>query len=37
MAGYSKYQYGIDILTLTIVEFVKVINDKERILEMLTI
>lgn len=35
MAGYSKYQYGIDILTLTITEFIEAINSKERIAEML--
>ena len=36
MAGYSKYQYGIDILTLTITEFIEQINVNNRIVEMLS-
>ncbi len=35
MAGYSKYQYGIDILTLTTTEFIEQINVNNRIVEML--
>lgn len=37
MAGYSKYQYGINILTLTISEFIKALYTKERIIEMLLV
>lgn len=35
MAAFSKYQYNIDILTLTISEFLEQIDTKERIIEML--
>lgn len=35
MAGYSKYQFGIDILTLTITEFIEQISVNRRIVEML--
>lgn len=35
MAGYSKYQFNIDILTLTISEFVEQISTKDRMYEML--
>lgn len=37
MAGYSKYQYGIDILTLTITEFIEQISVNRRIMEMLPV
>ncbi len=37
MAGFSKYQYGIDILTLTITEFIEQINSKNKIVECLAI
>ena len=35
MAAFSKHQYNVDILTLTITEFIEQINEKERIIEML--
>ena len=35
MADFSKHQYGVDVLTLTITEFIEQINIKERIVEML--
>ena len=35
MADFSKHQYGVDVLTLTITEFIEHINIKERIVEML--
>ncbi len=35
MAGFSKYQYNIDILTLTITEFIEQINNKNKIVEFL--
>lgn len=37
MAGYSKYQYGINILTLTIAEFIEQICVNRRIVEMLPV
>lgn len=37
MAGYSKYQYGINILTLTIAEFIEQICINRRIVEMLPV
>ena len=37
MAGYSKYQYGITILTLTIAEFIEQISVNRRIVEMLPV
>lgn len=36
MAGYSKFQYGVDILTFTIIEFIEKISFREHIIEMLT-
>lgn len=36
MAGYSKFQYGVDILTFTIMEFIEKISLREHIIEMLT-
>lgn len=36
MAGYSKFQYGVDILTFTIIEFIEKISFREHIVEMLT-
>ena len=35
MAGYSKYQYNVDILTFTIEEFVRLINNRNKIRNML--
>lgn len=35
MAGYSKFQYGVDILTFTIAEFIDLIGIKEHIVEIL--
>lgn len=35
MAGFSKFQYGVDILTLTVSEFIDQLVNKERIIEML--
>lgn len=35
MAEFSKYSRGVDILTLTIGEFIEQISEKERIIEML--
>lgn len=35
MAEFSKHRYGVDILTLTIGEFIEQINEKEHIIEML--
>ena len=35
MAEFSKHRYGVDILTLTISEFIEQINEKEHIIEML--
>ena len=35
MAEFSKYQYGVDILTFTISEFIKQIKTKKRIIEMI--
>ena len=37
MAGYSKYRFGINILTLTITEFIEAINKKKYIVEMLSV
>ncbi len=37
MAGYSKYQFGINILTLTITEFIEQISVNRRIVEMLSV
>lgn len=36
MAAFSKHQYNVDILTLTISEFIEQINVKEHIIEMLS-
>lgn len=36
MAGYSKYKYNIDILTLTISEFIEQISNREHIIDMLS-
>lgn len=36
MAGFSKYQYNVDILTFSIAEFVKQISERNRIIELLT-
>lgn len=36
MAAFSKHQYGVDILTLTITEFIQQISIKEHIIEMLS-
>lgn len=35
MADFSKFQYGVDILTLTISEFIKQIQTNNRIVELL--
>lgn len=35
MAGYSKYQYNVDILTFTIEEFIRLINNRNKIRNML--
>ncbi len=35
MANFSKFQYHVDILTLTITEFIEQIGTKDRIVEML--
>ena len=35
MAAFSKHQYGVDILTLTISEFIEQITAREHIIEML--
>lgn len=37
MAAFSKHQYKVDILTLTINEFIAQISTKERIKEMLSV
>lgn len=34
MAGYSKYQYNVDILTYTIIEFIKNIQNVEKLREL---
>lgn len=34
MVGFSKFQYGVDIFTLTISEFIKQIQNNNRIIEM---
>lgn len=36
MAGYSKYQYNVDILTFTLLEFIEQITQKDRISLLLT-
>ena len=36
MAEFSKHRYGVDILTLTINEFIEQLSSKEHIIEMLT-
>ncbi len=35
MTGYSKFRYGIDIMTFTITEFIEQIGAKEHIIDML--
>ena len=35
MAAFSKHQYNVDILTLTILEFIDQINVNKHIIEML--
>ena len=35
MAAFSKYQYGVDIITFTVKEFIEQINEKKQIIEML--
>ena len=37
MAAFSKHQYGVDILTLTVSEFIGQISTRESIIEMLSL